>query len=62
MRNSQRLTGVRLLTGHKPVVGYTTPVRVWVKSNIAQAGQPPAINTGYGSSYVSGYRSLWGMK
>jgi ribose transport system substrate-binding protein len=53
---------LRILTGHKPVSGYTTPVRVWVKSNVNQAGDPPAINTGYGTSYVRGYKKLWGVK
>ena len=37
------------------------PLRVFDKTNIKQAGNPPQISTGYGSAYVAGYEKLWGI-
>ena len=36
------------------------PVRLFDSSNISQAGS--AFTSGWGSSYVSGYQKLWGLK
>jgi ribose transport system substrate-binding protein len=38
-----------------------TPLRVFTKNNVAQAGSPPQLSTGYGSSYLAGYKKLWGL-
>jgi len=54
---------LRIVSGHKPVKYTTapTPVRVWDKSNVAQAGTPPGDSTGYGNNYKAGYLKLWGL-
>lgn len=38
-----------------------TALRVFTKSTVNEAGQPPKLSTGYGDAYVSGYKSLWGV-
>jgi ribose transport system substrate-binding protein len=38
-----------------------TPIRVWDKSNIADAGTPPKPTVGYGDSYKDEYLKLWGL-
>ena len=54
---------LRILSGNKPVNYPTapTPVRVWDKSNVAEAGTPPGDSTGYGDAYKAGYLKLWGL-
>lgn len=52
---------LRVLTGTSPVVTESTPIRVFVKSNISDAGSPPAIDVGYGNAYLAGYDALWGL-
>ncbi len=49
---------LRIMGGLKPVKSEHVPVRVFDKSNIAQAG--PSFTGGWGTSYVSGYKKLWG--
>jgi ribose transport system substrate-binding protein len=53
----------RLLDGQglPQIFNARTPLRVFTKSNIAQAGSPPELSTGYGSSYLEGYNKLWGL-
>ncbi len=36
-----------------------TPLRVFTKANINEAGTPPTPNLGYGNAYVTGYGALW---
>jgi ribose transport system substrate-binding protein len=50
---------MRMITGHKPLPDVETPIRVFNQSNIAEAGNPPDPNRAFGSSYVSGYRTVW---
>jgi ribose transport system substrate-binding protein len=38
-----------------------TALRIFTKQNVAEAGNPPKVSTGYGNAYVSGYRGLWGL-
>ncbi len=38
-----------------------TPLRIFTKANVHDAGVPPVISTGYGDAYVSGYKALWGI-
>lgn len=49
----------RLLAGVPPVANEHTPVRLWVASNIKDAGVPPSVTGGYGNAYVAGYTALW---
>ena len=37
-----------------------TPLRIFTKANVSEAGTPPKLSTGYGNAYVSGYNALWG--
>ena len=50
---------MRLMGGLKPVKNARVPLRVFDRSNIAQAG--PKFTSGWGTSYVAGYRKLWGL-
>jgi len=50
----------RLLLG-KPAAQKPTPIRVWTKDNISDAGDPPNVTSGYGDAYVDGYMQLWGL-
>jgi ribose transport system substrate-binding protein len=52
---------LRLLVGAKPVQSEHTPLRVFDKSNVDQAGKPPKDSTGYGNAYVAAYKKLWGL-
>jgi ribose transport system substrate-binding protein len=51
---------MRIMGGLKPVKNARVPVRVFDRSNIAQAG--PNFTSGWGNSYVGGYQKLWGLK
>lgn len=51
---------MRIMGGLKPVKNARVPVRVFDKSNIGQAG--PKFTSGWGTTYVSGYRKLWGLQ
>jgi ribose transport system substrate-binding protein len=48
---------MRIMGGLKPVKSERVPVRVFDRSNIGQAG--PKFTSGWGNTYVSGYRKLW---
>lgn len=51
----------RILSGAQPLPSESTPIRIWDKSNISQAGIPPSLTKGYGDAYVAGYNKLWGV-
>jgi ribose transport system substrate-binding protein len=51
---------MRIMGGLPAVKNAHVPVRVFDKSNISQAGAN--FTGGWGKSYVSGYRKLWGLK
>jgi ribose transport system substrate-binding protein len=51
---------MRIMGGLPPVKNARVPVRVFDKANIAQAGSN--FTGGWGNSYVSGYKKLWGLK
>jgi ribose transport system substrate-binding protein len=53
---------LRIATGLTPVRSEVVGVRVFDKSNVAEAGAPASLNKGYGASFVSGYAKLWGLK
>ncbi len=49
------------IMGHlPPVADEHIPVRVFDQSNISQAGSD--YTSGFGTSYISGYKKLWGMQ
>jgi ribose transport system substrate-binding protein len=50
---------MRIMGGLRPVKNARVPVRVFDRSNIAQAG--PRFTSGWGTSYIRGYRKLWGL-
>lgn len=37
-----------------------TALRVFTATNVAETGNPPAFNKGFGNSYIAGYQKLWG--
>jgi len=53
---------LRLLSGAKlpSVFNEHTPLRIFTKQNVNDAGVPPQAGTGYGNAYISGYKALWG--
>jgi ribose transport system substrate-binding protein len=51
---------LRIMGGLKPVKNARVPIRVFDRSNINQAG--PNFTSGFGRSYISGYRKLWGLR
>ncbi len=53
----------RIMAGEKIPQTYweETPLRVFTKANINEAGVPPKLSTGYGNAYISGYKSIWGL-
>ncbi len=50
----------RILLGQAPVPE-RTPIRIWDKTNITEAGTPAKAGQGYGDVYVNGYLKLWGV-
>jgi ribose transport system substrate-binding protein len=50
---------MRIMGGLKPVKNARVPVRVFDRSNIGQAG--PRFTSGWGTSYIRGYRKLWSL-
>jgi ribose transport system substrate-binding protein len=50
----------RAIAGEPPVRSEHTPLRVFDATNVAQAGNPPRFDSGYGDAYIQGYRKLWG--
>lgn len=51
----------RVLSGStQTVVNEDTVLRVFTRANVREAGDPPQPSTGYGDSYLAGYRRLWG--
>lgn len=50
---------MRVMAHLAPVANERIPVRVFDQSNISQAGS--GYTSGFGTSYVSGYRKLWGL-
>lgn len=50
---------MRLMAGLPAVPDELIPLRIFDKSNVAEAGNPPDASKGYGDSFVSGYEKLW---
>ena len=51
----------RAVAGVSAVPNEHTPLRVFDRGNVADAGTPPAVDRGYGNAYVAGYERLWGV-
>ena len=51
----------RLIAGVRPLHSERTPLRVFDTGDIGEAGSTPGVDRGYGSSFVAGYRRLWGI-
>jgi ribose transport system substrate-binding protein len=49
----------RVIAGEEPVMSENTPLRVFDDTNVAEAGDPPEFDRGYGRAYVEGYKRLW---
>jgi hypothetical protein len=59
---------LRLLTGEKPLTAYDTEsllpgMRYFDTANAKAVGVPPSPTqaTGWGTSYITGYKKLWGL-
>lgn len=50
----------RILLGKQPVPE-RTPIRIWDKTNVGEAGTPAKAGQGYGDVYTGGYLKLWGQ-
>lgn len=52
---------MRLMAGLPAISTDTFGTRLFTKQNVSAAGNPPALNTGYGTppAYVTGYTKLW---
>jgi ribose transport system substrate-binding protein len=50
----------RVLSGQPPVPE-RTPIRIWDKTNVAEAGTPAKAGQGYGNVFTNGYLKLWGL-
>jgi len=61
--NSYAITdqAMRLIADLPPVKDPKLPLRVFDKSNVAEAGTNPETAEGFGTDYVAGYRKLWGL-
>jgi ribose transport system substrate-binding protein len=51
---------MRLMTGRRPLAHEPTPLRIFDRTNVHQAGNPPVYDRGYGNAYKKGYLKLWG--
>jgi ribose transport system substrate-binding protein len=52
---------LRAATGVPLIKDERTALRVFDENNVAEAGTPPKAGTGYGRSYITGYKKLWGI-
>jgi ribose transport system substrate-binding protein len=54
---------MRILTGNKPIDtgDEHIPLRVFDKTNVSEAGVPPAFGKGYGDGWLTGYYKMWGL-
>ncbi len=51
----------RAMLSKPTVANESTALRVFTAENVKDTGTPPAFNTGFGDSYVTGYAALWGQ-
>jgi ribose transport system substrate-binding protein len=53
---------LRSLSGVPTLANEQAPVRAFWSGNVAETGNPPKVNVGYGNAFVAGYAKLWGLK
>jgi ribose transport system substrate-binding protein len=53
---------MRLLCGLPPVGQLNTPAYIFTDANVATAGTPANYNDGYGDTFISGFKALWGIE
>ena len=51
----------RILLGKDPAEE-RTPIRIWDKTNVNDAGTPPVVGKGYGNALSEGFLKLWGLE
>jgi ribose transport system substrate-binding protein len=51
----------RAIAGVELPASQHTPLRVFTRENVDEAGTPPELDRGYGDAHVAGYRRLWGL-
>ena len=51
----------RVMLAQPPLTDEKTALRVFTTDNIADTGNPPAFNKGFGTGYTTGYSTLWGV-
>jgi ribose transport system substrate-binding protein len=49
----------RVVAGERPIRSEHTPLRVFDRGNVREAGTPPRVDQGYGNAFVAGYERLW---
>lgn len=54
---------LRLLSGQQlpEIFNEHTPLRIFTKQNVDEAGTPPTQTAGYGNAYITGFEKLWGL-
>jgi ribose transport system substrate-binding protein len=55
-------TDMRVICGMEAPADPKIPLYIFDKSNVTDAGVPARTSTGYGDSYITGYRKLWGLE
>jgi ribose transport system substrate-binding protein len=53
---------MRMICGLPAVKDPKIPLLIFDKSNADTAGKPAQVSTGYGGTYLAGYRQLWKLK
>jgi ribose transport system substrate-binding protein len=51
----------RAMLGQPGLASENNALRVFTKANVSEAGNPATFNLGFGNSYVTGYKQLWGV-
>jgi len=54
-------TAFRAMLGVPPTPQASGPIRAIDASNVAETGNPPEVNKGFGDEYPSAYLQLWGL-
>jgi ribose transport system substrate-binding protein len=53
---------MRVLCGLPLVTVLNTPAYIFTDANVATAGVPANYNDGYGDTFISGFKTLWGIE
>jgi len=52
---------MRLMAGLPALHDPRIPLRIFDQKTVGDTGRPPRDSTGFGSSYIGGYNTLWGL-